>query len=56
VLLLLLSSTGDYEALATFRCNVRRVMLPGMNKRKVKVLREREQTTKRNINHLFLRQ
>lgn len=43
ILVLLWSSSSNYEVLSIFRSNVRRVVLLGVNKRKMKVLGEREQ-------------
>lgn len=50
VLLLLWSSNSNYEVFSIFRSNVRRVMLPGINKRKMNVLGEREGKKKSESN------
>lgn len=42
VLLLLWSSNSNYDVLSILRNNVRRVMLPGINKRKMNVLGEKK--------------
>lgn len=56
VLLLLWSSNSNYEVLPIFRSNVRRVMLPGINKRKMNVLGEREGKKKARAISIALRQ